>query len=128
MLYEIFTKGDMNDGDYTSSSTVVDLDSKLFEGCSDEFENITTTYREFLQAFSQAIKTCKFSNYANFLQEDQDKIFEVVRDLLKLDKDIISIDLLQECSYDFLPMSADYPIHTVISIVAVPVNNIIKFF
>ena len=128
MKYKVTIEGDMNDADYTSESFVVDLDSQFFGNYIEPYNQIKLTYREFFAAFGQALKqTTHRHNWDDDGGVQEDILKDTIK-ILGLDENLVRTNLLHEELWDFIPGTCDYPIHTILSITACPVQDEIVFF
>ena len=103
----------------------------LMTECQRKIRNLKNEYGpivKFFAAFGQALKqTTHHHNWDddNGVQED---ILKDTIKILGLDENVVRTALLHEELWDFIPGSCDYPIHTILSITACPVQDEIVFF
>lgn len=134
--YVISIKADQNDADYITETNIVDFDERVFEGWSKPYDSLTTTYRELFTAFGKALQELgakyKNSNLCYNWQDDEyysykNEILQYTLDILEISH-ILDIDGLEEELNEFVPGTFDYPIHSILEVVATPHEGSITFF
>lgn len=134
--YVVLVKADQNDADYVSQTNVVDFDAKVFDDWFEPYDQIQVTYREFITALGQAFQELndKYKNINNFYNwrdtphnSYKNEILEYTLKLLNI-FNILSIQDLEEELFDFIPGTCDYPVHTILEIVAIPNTQAVTLF
>ena len=126
--YKVIVTADINDGDVLTESNIISLEDNVFSGWGESLSSRNITYLMFLKAFSETVQKSNFCRYANYREEDQDKIIEATMNLLKLSVDTVSLEEIQDLIRYFIPTNSTYPIHSIKSIEAYPIDSIIKIF
>lgn len=133
MKYVLTVRGDMNDADYVEESLTLDLDSNPFQGWSEELDKSLITWKDILEALGdsiseyEAVKNKERSHYHNWDEDAQAFIFKSMTEKLKVGESV-TVDELQELTWDLFPGSCDYPVHTILSISAMPETDVITFY
>lgn len=134
--YVISIKADQNDADYVTETNIVDFDEKVFEGWTEPYNKLQTTYRELFKAFGKALQELgikyESSNLKYNWQDDEyysykNEVLQYTLELLEISH-ILDTDGLEEELNEFVPGTFDYPIHSILEVVATPHEGSITFF
>lgn len=134
--YVVSIKADQNDADYVTETNIIDFNKKAFEGWGEPYNKLQTTYRELFEAFGKALQELgtkyKNSNLRYNWQDDEyysykNEVLQYTLELLNI-SDVLDIDSLKEELNEFVPGTFDYPIHSILEIVAIPHEGSITFF
>lgn len=133
--YTIIVEGDQNDADYVSESFDIDLSEQVCSGW-EGYEHILFTYMDLFKAFGKALTDLKkeyinVRNSYNWCDDNEysykDIVLQRTFELLGSPQPLNAFSL-EEILWDFIPGTCDYPIHTILSITALPTEGSITFF
>ena len=129
MKYMVIVKGAMNDSDCVEKTFIVDdINSSCFADFED-FEDCTVTYADIFSNFflvlNETVKQLP-NKYSNWTEKSHDLFYETLSKQLEPIYPNIPTDYLADLLGDFIPGNYDYPIHNIISISLIPIdeNNI----
>lgn len=139
-LFQVIVKADTNDADYITSTHHVDRLDDIYVHENEFFEGSKQLrYFDFCELLSKTLIDSKSQpehrghNWASKYSNDEPKHYTIMKFLEGLgyeyadeDAEDDLIDQIDNCICDFLPYG-DHGVHTVVSIEAIPVGQMIKY-
>lgn len=139
-LFQVIVKADTNDADYITNTHHVDRLDDIYVYENDFFEGSKQLrYFDFCELLSKTLIDSKSQpkhrghNWASEYSNDEPKHYTIMKFLEGLgyeyadeDAEDDLVNLIDNCICDFLPYG-DHGVHTVVSIEAIPVGQMIKY-
>lgn len=143
-MFQVIVKADTNDADYITSTHYVDRLDDIYVHENEFFEGSKQLrYFDFCELLSKVLRDSKSQpkhrghNWASECSNDEPKHYTIMKFLEGLgyeyadeyadvDAEYDLIDQIDNCICDFLPYG-QHGVHTVVSIEAIPVGQVIKY-